>query len=302
MNNRVATCYISAPAGANLDVIRSVLIDNNIDILVPDELREGTDWASDAASMIRQADLVIGVLTQERRSQWVLLELGMALGVQKRILLIAPPKSFVPPQIQGLITLRIALSNREALSFTLEQLLAAPAPTQKSLPTPVHNKSGLGQRASTYLSQINQRIADSEFASVERIVADALRESGLEAVSESKHNDRRFDIAVWSDELQPFVGNPLLIEVRGQWRDADREKSMLRSFQMQTLKAGARWGLLIHGGDKEIPQRVLASVAPTILTISIEALFSNLSTRSFARIVSDLRNDRVHGGGRNASS
>ncbi|KQT01568.1 hypothetical protein ASG42_26490 [Rhizobium sp. Leaf391] len=93
----------------------------------------------------------------------------------------------------------------------------------------------------------------------------------------------------------------MLIEVRGQWRDAEREKSMLRSFQLHSLAAGAQWGLLIHGGS-EIPQKSLTAVAPTILTISLDMLFKKLENRSFARIVTELRHDRAHNRGRDASN
>ncbi|WP_156386425.1 hypothetical protein [Rhizobium sp. Leaf391] len=301
MTNRITNCYISAPPGANLASIRSALTENGINILIPDDFPQSADVATHTVSLIEQADLVIGVLTSERRSQWVLVELGMAIGLKKQAILIAPPKSTVPLPLQGVLILRIPLNNKEALSFTLEQLLAAPAPTKKSSPSPVQQTSGLGQRASFYLEQANRHINDREYAAVERVVADALRESGLEALSESKHNDHRFDIAVWSDELQPFVGNPLLIEVRGQWRDAEREKSMLRSFQLHSLAAGAQWGLLIHGGS-EIPQKSLTAVAPTILTISLDMLFKKLENRSFARIVTELRHDRAHNRGRDASN
>ncbi len=56
--------------------------------------------------------------------------------------------------------------------------------------------------------------------------------------------------------------------------------------------AGGRWGLLLYRdgpGD-------LRGLPPTVLALSIEALFRRLERESFEEIVRDLRNNRVHGG------
>jgi len=87
------TCFISAPAGADLSVLRHLLRDRGLRVLVPHDLDVGTDWTSEAQKQLSRADLVIGVLGSERQSRWVLFEMGQASALGRRILLITPPHS-----------------------------------------------------------------------------------------------------------------------------------------------------------------------------------------------------------------
>jgi hypothetical protein len=40
-------------------------------------------------------------------------------------------------------------------------------------------------------------------------------DAGLLVISEAAVANRRVDFAIWSDALQPVMGNPLLVEVKG---------------------------------------------------------------------------------------
>jgi len=44
------------------------------------------------------------------------------------------------------------------------------------------------------------------------LIADAIRASGVPIVSTSRKGDHVVDLAVWSDDLAPWVGNPLVVE------------------------------------------------------------------------------------------
>jgi TIR domain len=121
------TCFISAPAGAPLGVLRASLEARGLRVLVPHDLAVGTDWSSEIQKQLSQADLVIGVLTSERQSPWVLFELGQASALGRRIVLITSPKADpIPFVLHRVLVLRIELDNQEAMGFALDQLLSAP--------------------------------------------------------------------------------------------------------------------------------------------------------------------------------
>jgi hypothetical protein len=123
----IKTCYVSAPAGVSLNVLRESLLSHDIRPLIPEDLSVGTDLASETQRQLAQADLVIGVLPRGKQSLWVLFELGQAFALGRRILLIASPKSeSIPFALQRLLVLRIEPSNRSAIDFALDQLLSAP--------------------------------------------------------------------------------------------------------------------------------------------------------------------------------
>ena len=129
------------------------------------------------------------------------------------VLLFAPPDSaHVPSTLRRFLTFRANLSNREAIEFALDQILAAPEPT--SLPSrPAKEKAPLGASADRYLQGSVPMFASVNPLELKSLVANALREAGVDVLARSQAQDRGADLAIWSDELQPFVGNPLLVEI-----------------------------------------------------------------------------------------
>jgi hypothetical protein len=124
------TCFVSAPAGIPLEVLRESLLAHDMRPLIPRELSAGTDWATELQRELAQADLVIGILPTGQQSGWVLFELGQAWALGRRILVIAPPGSEpIPSTLQRLLVLRVTPDNRQAIDFALDQWLSAPPPS-----------------------------------------------------------------------------------------------------------------------------------------------------------------------------
>ena len=67
MNARIGSCYLTAPAGSNLGILSDALRQRDIRIVVPQDLRVETDFAPEITSLLADVDLVIGVMTRERR-------------------------------------------------------------------------------------------------------------------------------------------------------------------------------------------------------------------------------------------
>ena len=110
-----------------MGVLRATLESRGLRVLVPQDLAAGSDWASEIQKQLSQADIVIGVLTAERQSPWVLFELGQASALGRRIVLITSPKSDpIPFALHQVLVLRIDLDNQDAIGFALDQVLSAP--------------------------------------------------------------------------------------------------------------------------------------------------------------------------------
>jgi len=270
-----------------------------IQVVVPDDLYPGANWSEWISHKITEVDLVIGVLTSERRSQWVLFELGQAAALGRRIVLIAPPKlATIPSHLKRFLVIRTTLKNRNAIDFALDQILASPERPPTRRPTVASPPPVLGADADPIITRLTAAIGARDYRQVERAVAEALRGSGVEIVSEASNPDLGADIAVWSDALQPFVGNPLLIEVKIRFHEPHELRRAANQLSEAVASRGAVWGLLLYG---EGPQKFASSqkgVPPTILVYSIVDLIEQLRTRSFAEVIRDLRNQRVHGGER----
>jgi hypothetical protein len=300
MNQRIRTCFISATPGSNLRVLRQCLEAQHIKVLSADDIELGFDWASEINRNIMQADLVIGVLSRTRRSQWVLFELGLASAAGRQIILIAPPGTTdnLPP-LRQFVVLRTRLDNRNAISFGLDQMLARPPrlPHQQELQKPAAPPPQ--QNIDVYINQLDEISKTKNYAALESLVAAALRDSSVEVVAENeptkRRTDTRADLAVWSDALQPLVGNPLLVEVKYSIGSAKQVEDVVRRFAKTVSDAGGGWGLLVY---LEGPESKLASWSqhPTLLMIPLRELLYRMRSHSFSEIIRELRNERVHGG------
>ena len=290
------TCFISAPAGANLDVLRGALESRGLRVLVPHDLTVGADWASEIQKQLLQADLVVGVLTSERQSPWVLFELGQASALGRRIVLITSPKADpIPFSLHQFLVLRIDLDNEEAIRFALDQLLSAPEPRKREPTTQTKPFRGLGAKADDLIAALERSLATSDWRSIEQIVSDALRSSGADVVVTSPDRDIGADFAVWSDVLESFVGNPLLVEVKARIRGKTEATRAVRQLASYVGASGSRWALLLYGEGPDLESQPWKGSAPNVLVLSLRTLLDTLRTRGFPELVRDLRNRRVHG-------
>jgi hypothetical protein len=126
-------------------------------------------------------------------------------------------------------------------------------------------------------------------------VARAISESGgVDVIAESPNiGGREADLAIWSDALQPLVGNPLLIEIKLAVRPEDAHRAV-QQFSATIRSSGARWGLFLYGEGPE-SKKAWKSVPPNVLVMAVHMLFREMETRPFVDIIKDQRNRRVHG-------
>lgn len=290
------TCFIAAPAGANLALLRMMLEERGLRVLVPSDLEVGIDWASKIQEQIGRADLVIGVITADHSSPWVLFELGQASALGRRIVLIASPKAEpIPFALHQFLVLRTEIGNADAIGFALDQVLSAPTISKRERSSPKKVLTGLGSKADEFIERLDRELTAKRWRSIEELVADALRASGADLVVASPNGDIGADIAVWSDVLEPFVGNPLLVEVKGAVKRTADISLATRKLAADVGASGSRWGILLYGAGPELDEKVFATSPPNILVLSIRSLLERLRLQAFPELVRDLRNHRVHG-------
>ncbi|HWO39290.1 MAG TPA: hypothetical protein VNO32_61745 [Candidatus Acidoferrum sp.] len=278
-----------------LNTLRESLLAHNIQPLIPQDFFLGNEGALEIQRQMAEADLVVGILPKGNQSPWVLFELGQAWALGRRILLIASPKSAsVPYSLQRFLVIRAEADNREAIDFALDQLLSAPPelPTRES--KRIFHTSGLGPVADSLIVRLDRALRSGSGQELESIISEAIRNSGTDVVVESPNRERGVDLAVWSDVLETFVGNPLLIETKLTIQD---KKSAQTVFKLLTSYLGAsdtKWMLLIYGEGPDPESTFWEGCPPNILIMRARTLLEALRTRAFAEIIRDLRNRRVH--------
>lgn len=295
MNSRIKSCFISAPAGANLSVLRDVLDKNNVRVIVPEDLPIGSAWSTEISSILSEVDLVIGVLTRARKSDSVLFELGMAWALGRQIILFTPPKfTALQFELRHFLVIRSGLQNREAISFAIGQLIAAPAPEKKA-PSPKRSETySLGKRVDILLREVDDAIAARQGQKLEEIVTSVIRQSGVDIVSEAPNRNESADLAIWSDALQPLVSNPFLVEIKLQIRGSEDAHHAARQLSKAISLSGAFWGLLLYGEGPE-NKSVWKSLPHNVLAMSLPTLIKQMEHRSFVDVIREQCNLRMHG-------
>jgi hypothetical protein len=242
------------------------------------------------------ADLVELVLDAHKNNGNVLLELGVALGMRKRLLLLAPSEEIMPGLLlTGIPVIRGNPTEAEKIEFGLDVVLAAPAKGERPAKPPEKQTHPLGEKADRLLEQWQSGPVAPEYR-LEHTVLQALIDSGITSYARGGDCDDGSDLAVWSDDFAPWVTNPLLIACKAGRLSPD-ELCGAASHLARALDAtGTPWGLLIY---EQAPAGAVrdALKSPRVLAISLEDLLRSLKVHSIGEIVQGLRNDRVHGRG-----
>ena len=128
---------------------------------------------------------------------------------------------------------------------------------------------------------------------MEEVVIEAIRQSGVEVASQSGGPDRGFDLAVWSEDLEPWVSNPLFIRLKASIGSEAALQDVVLNLVRTMGSTGVQWALLIYGDSPLAPEKVIG--APNVLAIAAEGFLRALEGSSFGEVVRKLRNERVHG-------
>src|SRR5688572_24249272 len=115
-------CFISAPANADVSVIRSILKENEVEVYDPYDFRIGDSINDLITSKIKKSDFAIVVLTSQSTN--VFYEMGICEGMGKPILAILSPEVETPYFVQTRIHLRSDLKDTSLLRITIEQFIS----------------------------------------------------------------------------------------------------------------------------------------------------------------------------------
>ena len=290
--SRIKKAFLAAPAQVPLDVLQEELRRRAITPVTAYELpAEGYGILEHVRRGIRDADLVIAVVPRDSPSN-IFLEIGMAYGLGKSVLVLVAPSLELPTDISGQLIVRADPDNRQAIAFALDQLLASRGNRPHRATKAESTERPLGHDAQRYLSKLRSKGDDLSGRELEDLVVEALRASGLTAVTQRSGSRLGADIAVWSDDLQPVVDNPLIIEVKSRIRTKQQLRHAFTQVDTYRRKSNSQWALLLVALAS--PKLAVTS-SGCVLALPVTEFFKRLRDKSFSETVRELRNAHVHG-------
>jgi hypothetical protein len=290
--------FVSAPAGTDLSELLKTLDENNIRILDPNGFAPGAIKMTDKIiDGLNHADLMVAVLGTANSSGNVLFELGCASALGKKSLVIVPEDYEIPSDIRSLVHIRTTPNNREAINFALEQILNAPEPADNQKTDLIEKSKPLGTVANNLLKQFYALPNNSMEREIIALVTEILKASGLSFKSDQRYpsaKNIRPDLVVWIDELEPYFGNPILIEVKKRIisnEDANKTiQQVLNYLSVSHLKSV----IVLASEISPSALKIIAS-EPDLYFFELPQILDRLQHESFSRIIGKERNARVHG-------
>jgi hypothetical protein len=172
----------------------------------------GTTWVDSLHKCVQESDMVVGVMVDRKRDTNLFFELGVASALNKPALLLIPKDyspELVPPS--GIPYLRTDLRSQNSIMFSLEQMLSI-HPRERSSKVSESSKSlPIGSLA----DQLLEKLPKVDAQQLEDLIFEAVKASGVTSISRGRGaEEKEIDLAVWSNDLEPTIANPLIIECK----------------------------------------------------------------------------------------
>ena len=129
-----------------------------------------------------------------------------------------------------------------------------------------------------------------------RILADAFRKVGIQAaIRPDTGSGQHPDLAIWIDETQSILGNPILVEVKAGRLSQSRIDEAYHQLSQYLIRAKARLGILIYRDLAGARYKVAATHLPLVICLSIEELIDCLRLGTLTKTLIAIRNRAMQG-------
>lgn len=289
------TCFISAPAEADTTILQDILNERGLSVII-----EQGDAISDSSSdknllnTILSSDFFIGVLQAGADNSMVYYEIGVANGTGRRTLIFTSPslKNSVK-NIKGSLYMRVGMDNREAMEFAIDQVIKAPEFERDSARKEVNKNKPIGKIAKDLLAELNK--PESTWgAHPENAVIRAIGSSGVNVLVRSKYWDSGADMALWVDELEESVGNPLLIEVKQHISGSTSITRLANQLDSYLESSNAGWLLLLYLKGPEEDSDVWDQFPESVIHMPVPKFLKYFEQRNLVEIVNSLKTTAHH--------
>jgi hypothetical protein len=292
---RPTSACISAPSSVDTSSIRKALKSKGVTPFSLDELDlPGKNLTEILREGARRADLFVGVVDPASSSDNVFFEVGFAQAMEKpTVVLLMKDAPTGPWLASGIPYFRFDPKQLAQLDFAITQALAIPPHEATAPSTSPRRTRPLGGEADEMLAELRAKGEQITGEELEGIVARAIRASGVTSVAEGRMGPELVDLVVWSDDLSPWVGNPLAVAFHRELRRGGDVNAAVAQLLQGMAQGSMPSGLLIYLSSPIDVESAI--VAPNVFSTSAEDLLGALRTTGFGALIRQLRIRRAHG-------
>lgn len=296
MRSRI--CFISAPLGFDTEPLRNTLKRHAVAWIDPSRFEPGSLIQESLRDAIKDADFVCAVIPRNREYSNVLFEIGVAAGLGCPVVAFVDPKVEILFDINASLYVSADLSQTAAIDFQLDAFLRRPRKRPSVHPSPHKVKAKLKSpdttRVLALLKSLRRRPDNAAeiVREFESALAKLLMQNGFEVSMRPAQEHKGADMAVWLDGVEPYVRNPILVDVKVRLPLEDSQA--VRRLHRHVLDSAAGMGILLYalGGMHRRPDHELADV----LVMSVTTLVEELSAGTLQDRILAHRNRLIHSG------
>lgn len=211
-------CFISREYDVSLDIlnaIQEVLNVMKIEYFDMYSGQVGMNIATSVLSAIKESQIVIAIVTQ--KSSNVLIEIGMAIGTGKAVILLTDDNANIPTDLKGMTYIKINENLKENLLLPLNFLVESKRKIQKIDLVNTYKSAIINISKDMYMEKLKDIKNNGSGVEFKKLVAELFEElKGQYATLKFTNVTREvgYDIAVWIDELEDKIVNPVKFELK----------------------------------------------------------------------------------------
>lgn len=292
MTYALKTVIISSESIA-IEFIEQILVELKVDVQKVNQ-DNYSSFSKSITSLIEECDFVTAIITEDsKKNNSVYYEIGYANGIKKPIILISKNKANIPYNTPGILTVLVDDNNYDGVRFSLEQFIKNTSlkinkntykKKQKRLIKNENKKNNIEFRNSL----INLREFKNTRFLFEDVLYDMFNSLNFDAVVRSKTNNTEIDFALWVNELENEVGNPIIIEAKYGRLTESNIKRTINQVKSYLTQINANIGLIIYL-DKDGKEMNYDISDSNVFLIEATDLANRLESELFSDILLDLK-------------
>lgn len=288
-------CFVAREYSVSPEIISSVdkvLDELNIERMDVFSIEPGEKIGTSIKSMILDSDFVIAILNGTSAN--VLFEIGLAVGSDKSVFLLVEENMVLPFDLKGMAYIKINDKLSENMLLPLRCFIQGMHNRKDlELVTPKYAKSEIEEKQ--FFEKLHDIKANGNGMQFEELVVDFFEQIKNQYTTSKYARDSQdvlYDLALWIDELEGQIYNPILFELKfGKMNQSRMDEIAKRA--MSSVNNGQMIILLYCNTNNTVFS--YTRKYPGIIIVSFEKFMQAVFKYGLAKAILLLRNSVAHG-------
>lgn len=288
-------CYISAPSGFDLTIIEKILGQLNIEYHSFYDFSIGTTFSDLIKRKLRESDFIIAILETENSN--VLFELGVAEGLSKPTFIVVEKELKIPFFLQNKLYFQTNLSDTKLMELALSNFIIDIKEKKTKVSTRRKKKEFLSiDETNDLIIQVKRLRTAANELDIFNLIKETFSKLNVQNASiAAAPIDKGADLIIRSNELSPYFGNPILVEIKCGSLNPNSLRRTQENLLSYIKKSDAEGGIILYLDRNNNRYDKVNINFPSILSIDLEDFILGIASEGLEKFLIKKRNEIAHG-------